>query len=153
MKSDIFERLKNGEVIPFQDLDYYQITEACKQTRELLSEINNSSDDVHIRSILSKITESDIDETVTIFPPFHINYGKNTQFGKNIFVNFDCTFLDLGGIEIEDNVMLAPGVKLLSESHPIEPEKRQHLTAKKIHIKQNAWIGANAVILPGVTIG
>lgn len=103
--------------------------------------------------MLSQITESEIDASTAVFPPLYINYGKNTRIGKNVFVNFGCTFLDLGGITIEDNVMLAPGVKLLSEGHPITPENRQALVPKPIHIKRNAWIGANATILQGVTVG
>ncbi|RZL06903.1 MAG: sugar O-acetyltransferase, partial [Pedobacter sp.] len=73
--------------------------------------------------------------------------------GKGVFINFDCTFLDLGGITIDDNVMLAPKVSLLSEGHPIGTNDRQMLTTAKIHIKKNAWIGAGAIILQGVTIG
>ena len=102
---------------------------------------------------MGQIIDSEIDESVTIFTPFHINYGKNTQIGKNVFINFDCVFLDLGGITIEDGVLIAPKVCLLSEGHPISPEQRHSLVPKHIHIKKNAWIGANATILHGVTIG
>jgi acetyltransferase-like isoleucine patch superfamily enzyme len=70
-----------------------------------------------------------------------------------VFINFDCTFLDLGGITIDDNVMLAPKVSLLSEGHPVAVNDRQTLTVGKIHIQKNAWIGAGATILQGVTIG
>lgn len=148
MNTDIFERLKNGESVPFTDPQYHKIN-----TKKLLSQVNTSPDSKQIRYLLSQVTDSVIDESVTVFTPLHINYGRNTTLGKHIFINFDCTFLDLGGIEIEDHVMLAPGVKLLSEGHPIEPGSRQMLTTGKIHIKKNAWIGANAVILQGVTIG
>ena len=154
MKPDnIFERMKRGEVVPFSDPDYVQIATACAETKKLLLEMNNAVDADSIRDCLKKITASEVADTVNIFTPFYVNYGKNTRFGTNIFINFDCTFLDLGGIEIEDNVMLAPGVKLLSEGHPIEPEKRASLSTGKILIKKNAWIGANATILAGVTIG
>jgi acetyltransferase-like isoleucine patch superfamily enzyme len=153
MEADIFERLKNGEAVAFNDPEYYKIGDACKQTKKLLLEMNNTSEADEVRRLLAKISGSEIDKSVTIYTPFHINYGKNTKFGKDIFINFDCTFLDLGGIQIDDNVMLAPGVKLLSESHPIAPDNRQTLTTGRIHIMRNAWIGANAVILPGVTIG
>jgi len=61
--------------------------------------------------------------------------------------------LDFGGITIEDNVLIAPKVSLLTEGHPIEPENRHALIPKPIHIKKNAWIGAGATILQGVTIG
>lgn len=149
----IFQRLLNGEAVPFNDPEYFKIGEACHQTRELLAKLNNESDLEKVRVLLSEITATQIDTTTAVFPPFQINYGKNTKIGKNVFINFDCTFLDLGGITIEDNVMLAPKVSLLSEGHPISAKDRQTLTTGKIHIKKNAWIGANATILQGVTIG
>lgn len=149
----IFQRLLNGEAVPFNDPDYFKIGDACNHTRKLLVKLNNETDLDNARTLLSDINASPIDKTTTIFPPFQINYGKNTKIGKNVFINFDCTFLDLGGITIEDNVMLAPKVSLLSEGHPISAKDRQTLTTGKIHIKQNAWIGANATIIQGVTIG
>ena len=149
----IFQRLLNGEAVPFNDPDYSKIGNACNETRKLLVRLNNEADSDETRKLLSKITASEVDVTTTVFPPFQINYGKNTKIGKNVFINFDCTFLDLGGITIEDNVMIAPKVNLLSEGHPISANNRQTLTAGKIHIKKNAWIGANATILQGVTIG
>lgn len=149
----IFQRLLNGEAVPFNDPEYFKIGNACNHTRKLLVKLNNETDLDNVRIFLSDITDSRIDETTTIFPPFQINYGKNTKIGKNVFINFDCTFLDLGGITIEDNVMLAPKVSLLSEGHPISAKERQTLTTGKIHIKKNAWIGANVTILAGVTIG
>ena len=70
-----------------------------------------------------------------------------------MFINFDCVFLDLGGITIEDNVLIAPKVSLLSEGHSLSPVDRQLLVPRPILIKKNGWIGAGATILPGVTIG
>ena len=152
-RTDIFEMLRNGAPVPFSDPDYYRIKNACVETKKLLNELNNLAEPQEIRTLLGKITNTEIPATTGLFTPFHINYGRNTTFGKNIFINFDCVFLDLGGIEIEDDVMLAPGVKLLSEGHPIDSRQRQTLTTGKIHIKKNVWIGANAIILQGVTIG
>jgi len=152
-KKDIFERLRNGETIPSNDPQGYKMRDASYATKKLLIQINNSSDPAEIRILLSQITNSEIDESVAVFTPLFINYGKHTKIGKNVFINFDCTFLDLGGITIEDNVLIAPKVNLLSEGHPLAPENRQSLVPGPIHIKKNAWIGANATILPGVTIG
>ncbi len=151
--TDIFERLRNGETIPPNDPQAYKMREASFETKKLLVQMNNSSDPDEIRKLLSQITGSEIDESVAVFTPLHINYGKHTTIGKNVFINFDCTFLDLGGITIEDNVLIAPKVSLLSEGHPISPENRHSLVPGHIHIKKNAWIGANATILQGVTIG
>jgi len=153
LKKDIFERLRNGETILYSDPEAYKLRAASFATKKLLVQLNNSSDAAETRNLLSQITGSEIDESVAVFTPLHINYGKNTKIGKNVFINFDCVFLDLGGITIEDGVLIAPKVSLLSEGHPISPTERQSLVPGHIHIKKNAWIGAGATILPGVTVG
>jgi acetyltransferase-like isoleucine patch superfamily enzyme len=150
---DIFERLRNGETISSIDPEAYKLREASFATRKLLVQLNNSADPAETRDLLRQITGSEIDESVAVFTPLYINYGKNTKIGKNVFINFDCVFLDLGGITIEDNVLIAPKVSLLSEGHPVSPAERQSLIPGHIHIKKNAWIGAGAIILPGVIIG
>jgi acetyltransferase-like isoleucine patch superfamily enzyme len=150
---DIFERLRNGETIPLGDPQTHRLREASYATKELLVQMNNSANPAEIRDLLGRITETEIDESTAVFTPLYINYGKNTRIGKNVFINFDCTFLDLGSITIEDNVLIAPKVSLLSEAHPESPENRQSLMAGHIHIKKNVWIGANATILFGVTVG
>ncbi len=150
---NLFERLRNGETIQAGDPEAYKMRAASDETRKLLVAMNNASDPEAIRDLLSQITGTEIDESVAVFTPLYINYGKHTRIGKNVFINFGCTFLGLGGITIDDNVLIAPNVSLLSEGHPISPEERQSLVPKPIHIKSNAWIGAGATILPGVTVG
>lgn len=151
--TDIFKRLRNGETIPADDPQAHKMRDASYATKKLVVQMNNSLDPEEIRSLLSQITDSEIDGSVAVFTPLHINYGKHIRIGKNVFINFDCIFLDLGGITIEDGVLIAPKVSLLSEGHPLSPKKRQSLVPGHIHIKKNAWIGAGATILPGVTIG
>jgi acetyltransferase-like isoleucine patch superfamily enzyme len=151
--TDIFERLRAGETILPDDPQAYKMRQASFATKKLLVQMNSSSDPSEIRSLLRQITGNEIDESTTVFTPVYINYGQHTKIGKNVFINFDCTLLDLGGITIEDNVLIAPKVSLLSEGHPVSQEKRQSLLPGHIHIKRNAWIGANATILPGVTVG
>lgn len=150
---DIFDRLLKGKTIKPQDPQIHRLQESSYSTKQLLVKMNNSGDPSEIRAILSKITGSNIHESTSVFTPSYINYGKNIKIGKNVFINFNCTLLDLGGIIIEDNVLIAPNVSLLSEAHPIEPENRQSLVPGLVHIRKNVWIGANATILPGVTIG
>ncbi|OPB98804.1 acetyltransferase [Elizabethkingia meningoseptica] len=151
--TDIFERLRNGENILPTDPEAYKMREASYNTKKLLVQMNSTAEPNEVRSLLSQITGTEIDESVAVFTPLYLNYGKNIKIGKNVFINFDCVFLDLGGITIEDNVLIAPKVSLLSEGHPLEPETRHALVPKPIHIKKNAWIGAGATILQGVTIG
>src|SRR3954470_3511965 len=151
--SDIFERLRNGETVRFDDPEYHQLRDVSFATRKLLVQLNQSTDPEEMRALLSRITGTEIDATTTIFPPFHVNYGRHTKIGKNVFINFDCVFLDFGGITIEDDVLIAPKVSLLSEGHPVSPNERQSLVPGHIHIKKNVWIGAGATILPGVAVG
>lgn len=150
---DIFERLKNGETILLGDPQGYKMREASYNTKALLTQLNSSADPVEIRTLLSQITGSDIDESVAVFTPLYVNYGKHTKIGKNVFINFNCTLLDLGGITIDNDVLIGPNVSILSEGHPVSPGERHSLVPKPVHIKRNAWIGAGATILQGVTIG
>lgn len=150
---DIFERLQSGEVVPFNDAQYPKIFEIASRTMKLSAELNASADIDHIRQLLSEITGIQLDASSTVLAPFHINLGIFTRIGKNVFVNQDCTFLDIGGITIEDDVLIGPKVSLITESHPLNPAERKALLVKPIVIKQNAWIGAGAIILPGVTVG
>ena len=151
-QKDIFERLLAGETILPADPQIGRLKEAAFAVKELLIRMNNSSNPEEISEILSRILNKEIQD-VTVFTPIYINYGKHINIGKNVFINFDCTFLALGGITIEDDVLIGPKVSLITENHPLNPQERNGLIGKPIHIKKNAWIGANATILPGVTIG
>jgi hypothetical protein len=101
----IFEQLRGGETIASNNPEAYKLQEASFATKKLLIPMNNSSDPAKVRDLLSQITGSTIDESVVVFTPLYINYGKNTKIGKNVFINFDCVFLDFGGITIGDNVL------------------------------------------------
>lgn len=106
-----------------------------------------------IRAILVDITQSDIDDTLTVNLPFFCDFGRHIRIGKNVFINTACVFTDLGGITIEDNVLIAPRVTIVTVNHPETPSARRGVILKPVHIKQNAWIGAGATILGGVTVG
>ncbi|MNK21083.1 putative acetyltransferase [compost metagenome] len=150
--TDIFARLLKGETILPDDPQINRLRAESYKTKEILIQINNSADPDEISVLLGQILDYTL-ENVTVFTPIYINYGKNIKIGKNVFINFDCTFLALGGISIEDDFQIGPKVSLITENHPLAPDKRKGLIGKSIHIKNNAWIGANVTILPGVTIG
>ncbi len=151
---DIFERMRAGEPLKKDDIEYSKFMEVVARTIRLCSEMNASVTDLNqLRTKLSEIIGTEIDESTAIFPPFYTNFGKFISLGKNVFINHACSFLDLGGITIEDDVMIGPRVNLTSENHPLDPNDRKTVILQAIVIKQNAWIGAGATILPGVTIG
>jgi acetyltransferase-like isoleucine patch superfamily enzyme len=150
---DIFERMKAGVPIRLDDPEYYKIQEVVNRTIELSAGLNISTNTNQIRERLSDIIDTKLDESTTIFTPFHTNFGRFIQLGKRVFINHACSFLDMGGITLEDDVLIGPKVNLITENHPLEPANRRALISKPIIIKRNAWIGAAATILPGVTIG
>lgn len=149
----VFERLRSGEPIRLSDPEYYKINEVVGRTIKLSQLLNTATDVNSIRDCLSEIIGVRIDDSTTIFAPFYTNFGKFISIGKNVFINHACSFLDMGGITIEDDVLIGPKVNLITENHPLDPGDRKALLTKPIIIKRNAWIGAGATILPGVTIG
>lgn len=151
--TDIFEQLRAGKPISLDDPQYHKIQDIVTRTLMLSPALNASTDVNQIRQRLSDIIEAPIDDSTTIFAPLHTNFGKFITFGKHVFVNHACTFLDMGGITIEDHVLIGPKVNLITENHPLNPADRRALICKPIIIKRNAWIGAGATILPGVTVG
>lgn len=106
-----------------------------------------------VRALFSQLTGKEIDESCFIFPPFYTDFGKNISLGKNVFLNTGCTFQDCGGITIGDKTLIGQNVVLSTLNHGFEPENRNTTYPSPIVIGQNVWIGANATVVPGVTIG
>jgi len=107
-----------------------------------------------MRELLGELTGSELDPSVRVLPPFHVDGGRNLRFGRNVFVNHGCTAMDLGGIEIGDDVMIGPNVHLLSLGHPLDPAtRRSQITTAPISIGRGVWIAAGAMVLQGVTVG
>jgi len=153
MKKSVFKNLPSGIPVNLKDPQYAPINEQVAKTISQITRLNQSGDLEKIQEILSEVLAEPLAPSTTVFPPFHTNFGKFTTIGKNVFINHGCSFLDLGGITIEEDVMLGPQVKITSENHPLDPTIRRLLILNKVHIKRNAWIGAGASILPGVTVG
>ena len=88
--------------------------------------------------------------------PFYANWGgKNVHFGSNIYANYNLVLVDDCEIYVEDHVMIGPNVVLCTATHPVEPNLRRKQAQYNlpVHIHKNVWIGANCVIMPGVTVG
>lgn len=150
---ELLNRLSTEAAIPSNNSLFASVIEIVTRTQEFSVQLNASTHIDQVRDCLSEIIGLAIDKSTRIFPPFYTNFGRRITLGKNVFINHACSFLDMGGITIEDDVLIGPKVSLITENHPLDPADRQTLLLKPILIKRNAWIGAAATILPGVTIG
>jgi len=146
--------MKQGELIMLNDPDYPLISEAIERAFEITGKLNSAyHNDVEVRVILSELMKYEIDPSTTVKLPFYTDFGQFIRMGKNVFVNFGCSFMDRGGITIEDGALIGPNVNLITENHAMEPELRANVYGRPIVIKSKAWLGAGAIVLPGVTIG
>ncbi|MFD1341952.1 sugar O-acetyltransferase [Litorisediminicola beolgyonensis] len=103
-----------------------------------------------LRDLLGEMGES-----VAIRAPFYVDYGYNIRIGRGVFLNYGCYLLDAGPITIGDGCDIGPYVQILTADHPRDPEaRRQELeSARPITVGRDVWLGAGAILLPGVTIG
>ncbi|MHB8346290.1 MAG: sugar O-acetyltransferase [Acidiferrobacterales bacterium] len=107
-----------------------------------------------IRALFSELIGKKVDDSFLLIPPFYTAGGDEIRIGQNVFVNQNCTFYDLGGLDIADDVMIGPNVSLITSGHPLEPSQRRAATiGKPIVIERNVWIAAGATIVGGVTVG
>ena len=90
-----------------------------------------------------------------IRPPFHCDYGFNIRLGTDVFLNFNCVILDVVEVTIGDRTQIGPGVQILAADHPRDAAARASGLefGRPVRIGRNVWIGAGAIILPGVSIG
>ena len=123
---------------------------------EILYDFNQTrpSESKKREEILSRLF-AEIGPDCYIEPPLRANWGRHTHFGRQVYANFNLTLVDDTHIYIGDCVLIGPNVTIATAGHPIEPELRRQ-TAQfnvPVHIGNNVWIGANSVVLPGVSIG
>lgn len=148
------QRMAEGRLYPPGDEEILKLQTACL---EKLYDFNRTRpSEFEKRSAMLKEMFAEFGEGCYIEPPFHANWaGKHVHFGKNVYANFGLTLVDDGHIYVGDNVMFGPNVTVATAGHPVEPglRRRQVQYNLDIHIGNNVWIGAGAVILPGVTIG
>lgn len=151
---NVFEKDLAGMPLDGKSPEVAPIIEVIKATQRLVAQLNSGEkSEEEVRELLSQITGREVDATLWLIPPFYTDFGRNIHFGKNVFVNSACTFMDRGGIYIDDEVFIGPKVNLITINHDINPFNRNTTICKPIHIEKRVWIGVAATILPGVRIG
>lgn len=152
--NELLELFNRGLPVQNGTEAYALLVEVSNEAMRITAELNNSyhvPEDV--RSLISKLIGKPVDESFMMFPPFYTDFGKNITIGKNVFINACCCFQDQGGITIGDGALIGHKVVLATLNHGLSPDGRHTNYPAPIVIGKNVWIGSNATVLQGVTIG
>lgn len=135
-------------------VDLAQQQAIIEQNQRLVQDLNTGQyRPAEIRQLVSEIIGQNVAASVEIRLPFRTDYGRHIKLGQRVFINSNVMLVDLGGITLADDVLIGPGASLISVNHPLDPAHRRQVETHPVTIQRNAWIGANATILPGVTVG
>ena len=126
-----------------------------KRARRLTQKLNtmDRSDFEGIKAVISELFGKS--EGAWVNPPFYCDYGHNIEIGKNAFINYNCTIIDVGKVVIGDYCQIAPNVSIYTAGQPVHPATRNtgYEYGIDITIGNNVWIGGGSIIMPGVHIG
>lgn len=154
---DAYKAMANsGEIYDSVDDDFIAYQHIIVQR---INDFNNTPDTeegLKRREEILREAMGTYGDNLYVIPPIYANCGlTNVHVGKNVVINFNCTFVDDGEIFIGDDCMIGPGCNLATSIHPISPRLRRHKLQynKPIHIGNNVWFGAGVTVLPGITIG
>ena len=124
------------------------------EARRITFELNTAyRSQEEIRELLSSLFGYQVPSTLRVFPPFYTDFGKNILVGENVFINACCHFQDHGGVVIGDSCQIGHNVVFATLNHGISPEDRHNTYPAPIVLGKNVWVGSNATLLQGVTIG
>lgn len=135
-----------------QDIHYYEYL----QQMEIYNSMGYTKEAEEEKQKILRKLFAEMGENAYIQAPYHAMWGgHHVHLGKNVYVNFNCTFVDDAQIYIGDNTMIAPNVTIIAASHPVSPSLRAegYGCNKPVYIGKNVWIASNVTVLPGVHIG
>lgn len=102
---------------------------------------------------MERIFGKPLDSSSTVLTPFYVDYGKNTEIGKDCWIQQCCTIFGHYGIKIGNGVFIGPKCNLITINHLEGPEERSTTYGAPIVLEDKVWLGINVTVLPGVTIG
>jgi acetyltransferase-like isoleucine patch superfamily enzyme len=143
-------------IIPRRTPESAAMSANVKRAMAITAALNRLTfnDAAEVRALFSDLIGKTVDDSFILIPPFYTAGGSDISIGRNVFVNQNCTFYDLGGLDIADDVLIGPNVSIITTGHPVEPSRRHTaVIAKPIVIARNVWIAAGATIIGGVTVG
>ena len=151
-KGYVYELMSNGGPTDVREPYFKEAVEEMMRARKLCQLANETPiDDPKYVTYLEELFQRKLDD-VRILTPFICDFGNRVTFGKGVFINHSAILSASGGIEFQDGVSVAPGVRIATINHDFN-NRHTIYTYGKVVIKKNAWIGMNATICPGVTIG
>ena len=152
--NDLLAALDAGETITGNSPLHHVMHETSQEALRITAELNGSYHEPgQVRALLTLLTGKTVDESVTVFPPFHADFGKNITIGRRVFINSGCTFQDQGGVVIGDDCLIGHNAVLATLNHDLDPTRRADLHPAPIILGRNVWIGSNVTVLAGVTVG
>ncbi|WP_426562517.1 sugar O-acetyltransferase [Angustibacter sp. McL0619] len=152
--ADFLAHVKSGGPIEGGSQHHRFMHGAAQDALRIVADINTGyRTPEEVRALLTELTGKEVDESVTVFPPFYSEFGKNLTLGKHVFINLGCRFQDTGGISIGDGTLIGHGSTLTTLNHHVDPGRRADMVPGPIRIGRKVWLGAAVTIVPGVTIG
>ncbi|QCB95020.1 sugar O-acetyltransferase [Cellulomonas shaoxiangyii] len=151
---DFLDHVQARTVIEAGSAQHAFIVETAQHALRTTAELNSgyrTPDDV--RRLLSQLTGRAVPESVTLFPPFYCEFGRNLTLGEDVFINMGCTFQDAGGITIGDGTLIGHGSTVVTLDHAVDPARRSDMLPAPVVIGRQVWLGARVTVVPGVTIG
>ena len=148
----VYELMDNGGPTVVTEPYFMEAAQEMIRARTLCAKANATlPDDPSYVKYLEELFDRKLDD-VRILTPFICDFGNRVKFGKNVFINHSAILSASGGIEFEDGVMCAPGIRIATINHDMT-DRHITYTYGKVLIKENAWLGMNVTICPGVTVG
>jgi acetyltransferase-like isoleucine patch superfamily enzyme len=151
---DFLDHVARGDVIPGGSEQHAFLHAAAQDALRVTAELNSGyRTPEEVRALLARLTGRAVDESVTVFPPFSCEFGRNLVLGKDVFLNMGCRFQDAGGITIGDGTLIGHGSTVVTLNHAVDPDRRADMDPAPVVIGRKVWLGAAVTVVPGVTIG
>lgn len=151
--NDFLSYVKTRQALNTPDIFKF-MNEMSDEARRITFRLNTAyHTPEEVRRLLSELFGYTVPASLRVFPPFYTDFGKNISVGENVFINACCHFQDHGGVTLGDGCQIGHNVVFATLNHGLAPEDRAFTYPAPIVLERNVWVGSNATILQGVTIG